>query len=730
MAEPLQRLEGKYEILSKIAEGGMGAIYKVRHRLLDEVQVVKVMRPQVEEAKEYQDRFLREARIAVKVRHPNIAQMYDFSVDDEGTAFIVMEYIDGVTLEQLLKTAGAPPSALGVEIAVQSLKALGYLHGRGIVHRDISPDNIMVETDHDGEPLVKLIDLGIAKATHGKTDLTATGMFIGKVRYASPEHSMAAENVKVSHASDLYSLGVVLYELLTGVFPFRGEAWTELIGSHLYEQPRSFTETDPDNTVSERLREIVLHAMAKKPEDRFSSADAFVEAVQKGGSQTEGLAESLDTLLRLCRQVSPIKPHRRPGTTQDRLDSRFAGGQNTAAAAAMPGPVSVTTRTGPEGDGDAGEPAAEQARVVELEEQRRVRRARELCDEARELVDGGEPGQAVERLEGALGLDPKSTQAGALLDTARQAVEREEAIAQAIADVEELLGRDLDQAVLRIQEAIDSHGEAHELVAVRARVEELEGERQARRAGELCDEARKLIDGGEPVGAVERLQKALEIDPESTQARMLIDTARRAAERKEAITRHVVVPEELSASDRDEACAHTLEAVEAREGGLAVPEGKGEPERAGDTEPPRAQGILRRRWLWAAAGAVVVAGIVVAVMMRGGAAVTEHSRAESLSGSTTQTAAMGAVALVIDALPWAEVLEVVNADRDPVDLPVDRSTPFSLNVPPGEYRISLRGPKGAEPVVRVVVVRPGEDAQLIERFERPDGRQLLERYGL
>ena len=187
-AIPLQHIEGKYEILEKIREGGMGAIYKVRHRLLDEIRVIKLMRQQLVEDEELKTRFLREARLAIKLRHPNIAQLYDFTVDDDGTAFIVMEFIDGMTLEDLLAFHGPPPLGLALEIAQQSLKALGYLHSKGFIHRDISPDNLMLTEDTDGQPLVKLIDLGIAKTLEiGGEHLTQTGTFLGKIRYASPE---------------------------------------------------------------------------------------------------------------------------------------------------------------------------------------------------------------------------------------------------------------------------------------------------------------------------------------------------------------------------------------------------------------------------------------------------------------------------------------------------------------------------------------------------------------
>ncbi|MFZ5788537.1 MAG: serine/threonine-protein kinase, partial [Acidobacteriota bacterium] len=237
MATPLTYLEGKYEILEKISEGGMGAIYKVRHRLLDEIRVVKLMHPQHEHDEGLKARFLHEARMAVKLRHANIAQMYDFAVDEGGNAFIVMEFIEGITLQELLERIGPPPVGLALELARQTLSALGYLHRKGIVHRDMAPDNVMVARDESGRPQAKLIDLGIAKVLKGSTGLTVTGMFVGKLRYSSPEQFRSEPGVTVDERSDVYSFGVVLYELLTGKHPISGTSPQALIAGHLVNPP-------------------------------------------------------------------------------------------------------------------------------------------------------------------------------------------------------------------------------------------------------------------------------------------------------------------------------------------------------------------------------------------------------------------------------------------------------------------------------------------------------------
>ena len=268
---PLEELEEKYEILHKLAEGGMGAIYKVRHRLLGETRVIKFIRPHQKARSNLQARFQSEARAAIALRHPNVAQVYDFSTAQDGTAYLVMEYIEGMTLQAYLARSGPPPLGLTLEIAHQTLQALDYLHQQGYVHRDIAPDNLMLTRHHRGGPWVKVIDLGLAKRRAGDLQLTSTGLFVGKVRYASPEQFGVAGR-DPDPRSDLYSFGVVLYELLTGTCPIRGSSFEELIASHVLQPPLPFSETDPEGRVPEEVRGMVLSTLEKDPESRPKDA--------------------------------------------------------------------------------------------------------------------------------------------------------------------------------------------------------------------------------------------------------------------------------------------------------------------------------------------------------------------------------------------------------------------------------------------------------------------------
>ena len=328
-------LEGKYEILDKLHEGGMGAIYRVRHHLLDEIRVIKVMRPEHEANEALRARFLREAQLAVRLRHPHIAQMYDFAFDDAGRAFIVMEYVEGISLQQMLGRVGAPPLRLSLDLSRQALTALGFLHRKGIVHRDISPDNIMVAWDDFGRPMVKLIDLGIAKVATRTTGLTASGTFLGKVLYASPEQ-FGASGSNADQRSDIYSLGVVIYELFTGNRPFPGTSPEELIAGHLVKPPLDFAISDPDGRVPGDLREIVLKAMAKRPEERYASAEALDEAL--AAVQTR-FPPDPDDYIRIL-QAYDSQPTAKTrgaarGSTERRINAQFG-------LASTPQPISLT----------------------------------------------------------------------------------------------------------------------------------------------------------------------------------------------------------------------------------------------------------------------------------------------------------------------------------------------------------------------------------------------------
>ncbi|HVS61873.1 MAG TPA: TonB family protein [Thermoanaerobaculia bacterium] len=395
MALPLEQLEGKYEILEKIREGGMGAIYKVRHVLLGEIRVVKVLRADLADREEAQERFIREARSAIRLRHPNIAQLHDFSLDDAGTGLIVMEYIDGLSFQDVLESHGPPGPALALEMALQSLRALEYLHRLGYVHRDISPDNLMLTRDVDGEPLVKLIDLGIAKGrSSGDAGVTSTGTVLGKIRYASPENFKSG-SASVGARADVYSFGIVLYELLTGAYPIRGRDLNTILAGHLVQPVLSFDETDPDGSVHPELRGIVGQALEKDPAERMPSAERFWTMLhdfrkrRPPAPMAEGLLETILSGTPIPRATS----HPSPGTTQGLLDREFPP-EDTGSS---PRPAHLDATGSPTGDPPPwrGEDVEAGAAAPPAEPPR----GSGLIDRAWDLFDGGDLDEA-ERLLG------------------------------------------------------------------------------------------------------------------------------------------------------------------------------------------------------------------------------------------------------------------------------------------------------------------------------------------
>lgn len=290
-------IEAKYEVLSKMAEGGMGSVYKVRHRRLEEIRVIKTAK--FSDHPGEKERFFLEAKIGSQLSHSNIARITDYDITREGTVYIVMEYVDGLTARQVLATEG-PLDALSVSrIALQTLEALQYLHDRGLVHRDVAPDNIMVTRDATGQPLAKLIDLGIAKSMSARESLTESGRFIGKVLYAAPEQF----NGEVDTRSDLYSLGIVMYELLTGAPPFPKDDYRAVIAAHISGQLLPFEQTDTDGRVPRNVRDVVMRALKAVPHERFQSAAEFARALR----DLDRVAEA-ETTSFVVKELAAVKP--------------------------------------------------------------------------------------------------------------------------------------------------------------------------------------------------------------------------------------------------------------------------------------------------------------------------------------------------------------------------------------------------------------------------------------
>ncbi len=258
-------IAGRYELEELVGTGGMSRVYRAHDRRLERLVALKVLHERLGADDEHVSRFHHEARAVAQLSHPNIVTVIDRG-EDGGRRFIVFEYVDGENLKQLCERAGPLPVRRALEIAVAVADGLAYAHEHGVVHRDVKPQNVLLS--RDGE--VKVTDFGIARSLDAESALTVTGTVLGTSSYLSPEQ---ASGLRVTPAADVYSLGVVLYELLAGAVPFPGGNQVVVALKHVNEPPPSLLDSRPDVPV--RLASAVARALQKDPERRFASMDDF-----------------------------------------------------------------------------------------------------------------------------------------------------------------------------------------------------------------------------------------------------------------------------------------------------------------------------------------------------------------------------------------------------------------------------------------------------------------------
>jgi eukaryotic-like serine/threonine-protein kinase len=270
MSNPTPKKIGDYEVLSVLGSGGMGRVYKVRNVITDRVEAMKVLLPDLEGHEEVAARFLREIKVLAGLKHPNIATLHTaLTIDNQ--LVMIMEHVEGQSLSSRLNHGPVAP-AEALNYLDQVLSALSFAHQRRVIHRDIKPANMMLTP----EGQIKLMDFGIARTEDEPNKLTAPGSTLGSMNYMSPEQ-IKGENT--DERSDLYSLGISLYEMVTGSKPFDGDSNFSIMAAHINQAPKPPMDLLPDlpNTVND----LILTSIAKAPEQRFQSADAFRFAVQR-----------------------------------------------------------------------------------------------------------------------------------------------------------------------------------------------------------------------------------------------------------------------------------------------------------------------------------------------------------------------------------------------------------------------------------------------------------------
>jgi len=288
-------IRNKYRILAKVGKGGMGHVYKALHLLFNEVRALKVMDPSLTQREDFVRRFLREAFVARRLQHPNAVRVDDVDETDDGRHLIVMEFIDGRMLRDVIEREGPMPAARACSIIKQVASALGAAHQLGIIHRDIKPENIALVKSEEGD-LVKVLDFGITKLREGRLKeeagamaLTASGTVfaIGTPEYMSPEQVRQND---LDGRSDLYSLGMVFYEMLTGDLPFHAESQAEWFLAHVGEAPRSLHEQADSLRIPTGVADLVMSMLEKEPPRRPANGAAVIKAIEACERENPGLA--------------------------------------------------------------------------------------------------------------------------------------------------------------------------------------------------------------------------------------------------------------------------------------------------------------------------------------------------------------------------------------------------------------------------------------------------------
>jgi serine/threonine protein kinase len=330
------RIDGRYDVVSVLGEGGMGRIYEVRHAALDRAFAMKILRPELARDADLAARFILEAKATASVKHPNVVQITDFGRLPDGVPFFVMELLVGHTLGEVIKAGGPVPPARAVRILRKVAGALAAAHAAGVVHRDLKPDNVflvggsrdLAAPDDPGRGRllamlssgadVRVVDFGAAKIV-GSNRMTRAGVVFGTPHYMSPEQ---ASGQAVDHRADVYSVGVIMYEMFSGRVPFEAETYMGVLTQHMFARPSRPSEVAGAAKELGALEDITMTCLAKRPEERFASMDDLIAAIDRV-VQLEGEGDT-DLGPRLAQGGDRVSRSVPPPRQQEREPPSFA----------------------------------------------------------------------------------------------------------------------------------------------------------------------------------------------------------------------------------------------------------------------------------------------------------------------------------------------------------------------------------------------------------------------
>lgn len=271
------QIDGKYDVLENVGQGGMSVVYKAMQTAMNRVVALKMLKMGLSSDPIFKQRFIREVSLLGKLNHPNIVTVFDSGTTSDGHLYLAMDFLSGSTLQDILDKSGAIPIQRAAPLILQICDALNHAHKRDIIHRDLKPGNIMVETDHRGQEVVKIVDFGLAKMGEGSERLTRAGELWGSSFYMSPEQCNGAES---DARTDIYSFGIVMYQMITGKVPFRGGGFMETVTKQLNEPPPPLKLTKADLDLPDMLEIVMFKCLEKAPENRFQSVADLKSALQ------------------------------------------------------------------------------------------------------------------------------------------------------------------------------------------------------------------------------------------------------------------------------------------------------------------------------------------------------------------------------------------------------------------------------------------------------------------